>query len=162
MLNLSHRAMGISVDVGKITYLLENCTSVSVTQRLMGKFVINGDSWTTAACEGLERVDKDAEVDFLCLLLMWSKDKPYKDKLVTMVRDLVFDCQFVGSGTKLCSYQLANACTAEAERQAVGWSGWRKCLFLVKMHASVILEGRVPDEKDEGMRLYKVFKEDKV
>ena len=161
MLDLGRPAVE-GFDTSRIHWTLGTFGTIPDLMKGIATVTINADAWTSAEFEDLQRFDKDAEVQSLCLLLHWAKGTPQEAPLLTACADLVFDAQRKGLGSKLASSKMIHLECEESKRHVLASSASRKCLVICDAAQHMVIEGRFPRIKSEGERLEKVFKEDNV
>ena len=113
------------------------CIRDSDIKTTMGTVIVNldqlmGDAWTP---NSLKRAHKDAEVIAVCLVLYYHREAPSEvcDALVLASRDIVLDGRNLGSGCEFETYKFSFAEKEEAQRDVLGMSSRRKCLFLAAL-----------------------------
>ena len=130
-----------TIDFGRLAYLIETADSDWRLKSMMGAITVNiedGEQLT------FRRLNKDAEVDALCLLLFWNNtNSEIKSRLIAIASDLVFLGRRLGQGSNVF-FEIMNA--RENSRQAMAVSAWRKCIFLQEYCDRVIKEEWSTDE----------------
>ena len=116
-----------TLDVGKLGYIIKNAVTDASLKDLMEPITVNIDAGNAS---NYVRVDKDAEVDGLCLLMHWcSDDAQLSERLKAVAADLVFDGRRMGDGTKVFAAKFDLMNQEEKKREVIGVSSWRMCLF---------------------------------
>ena len=96
--------------------------TTSELREQVGSIIVNRDTWVDDTTTGLQRCDKDAEVDALCLLMYWHKDnEEVMLELDKLSADLVFDCRSWGTGSKLCSNKTKQLDLDESKKHWYEW-----------------------------------------
>ena len=128
-LALGTNAVG-TIDAGRIHHLMTTADTLAELKELIGPIVINGDpllpsTESSDLSQPLTRLNKDAEVHALCLLIFWVKTPD----LVKLATDLQFQYVHGGSGSQssTCSLRLINK--EERQRKATHSIYWRRCRF---------------------------------
>ena len=136
-LALGQDAFPQSTDVGKIGRLLADMKLASDIKDLTGTVIVNMDQMSANTWEpnSLKRANKDAEITAVCLTLYYHREAPHDvcDALVLASKDFVLDGRNLGSGVEFETHKLALAEKEEAEREVLGLSSRRKCLFLADL-----------------------------
>ena len=97
MVNLNLAASSVStVDVGRIAFILQNYNTIDVLLGAVGNIKVNCDAWDGAEFKNLNRMNKDAEVQVLCLLAYWLNDLDFNASCA----DLCFEFSSYGVGSK--------------------------------------------------------------
>ena len=149
-LSLADRALS-TLDSGKIGHIIESASTDGHLKALIGTIIVNIDD--SADFSNFKRVNKDAEVDALCLLMLWtSADSQATERMILLASDLVFHGRRLGTGSKLYAAQFGLMNSEEKAREAMGVSAWRKCIFLTEYIDRVIGEGRFHEVKAQGER----------
>ena len=96
---LETNAVG-TIDAGRIHHLLTTADTLAELKELIGPIVINGDlllpsTENSDLNQPLTRLNKDAEVHALCLLIFWTK----MQALVKLATDLLFQYTHGGVGS---------------------------------------------------------------
>ena len=129
-LALQHRAMS-TIDIGKLGYIIENATTDAILREMIKPIVVNIDAGNASH---YVRANKDAEIDGLSLLMLWcSGDEPLSERLKAVAADLVFEARKLGDGSKVFSAQFDLISLEENERNVIGVSTWRMCLFFCRL-----------------------------
>ena len=156
---LDSRAVN-TIDTGMIGYIIEYASTDSFLKKLIGTIIVNID-------EGLHngkayyRVDSDAEVDALCLLMYWTRGcKASEERMISLASDLVFEGRRMGRGSKFFGARLELMNTAEKRRFTWGVSAWRKCIFLCDYLDRITAECQLSTSRSQGERLMKAIGED--
>ncbi len=112
MLDLGNNAVG-TYDTGRMQWLLAEHSSVLALKSGIGSIPINYDQGITAG--SLVRLNKDAEVHALCLLVYWLQSPG----ILVCARDLTFELMHggLGSHARTATLQLINA--DEAKRKVM-------------------------------------------
>ena len=136
-LALGENALPQSIDVGKIGKLLVDMKCASDIKTSLGTVIVNmdqtiGDTWEP---NSLKRAHKDAEVMAVCLTLYYHKDAPMDvcEALVLASRDVVLEGRSLGSGYEFETHKFALNEKEESDRDVLGMSSRRKCLFLADL-----------------------------
>ncbi|CAK0829854.1 unnamed protein product, partial [Prorocentrum cordatum] len=156
MLDLNHNACS-AVDVARIIFMFQEHNDSLAFKRAVGTISINYDT-IVHGFQKLQRLDKDAEVHALMLLLYYTKD----DAIAAECQDLHFEYVRAGTGSKATTYTLSLINAEEKKRQVIGLSAWRRMVFYSDLSAKAAREDRFPESKGEGDRLLKVLQQDGV
>ena len=134
---LGESAFAQSTDVGKINKLLGEMKLASDIKNTLGTVIVNldqlmGDEWKP---NSLKRAHKDAEAIAVCLVLYYHREAPSEvcDALVLASRDIVLEGRNLGSGCEFETHKFSFAEKEEAQRDVLGMSSRRKCLFLADL-----------------------------
>ena len=68
----------MTLDAGKIANMLSEGKTVADLIRSVGTITVNASVWDGEAFTKLQRMNKDAEIQTLCLVLMWSESNQLK------------------------------------------------------------------------------------
>ena len=152
-LQLEVNAVG-TLDAGRIHYLMTAADTTAELRKLIGTIVINGDLLPPAAPDvpdgeggrvvdqplNLSRLNKDAEVHTLCLLIYWTKSQA----LIDLASDLVFEYVHGGIGSKSTTYSLRLINKEEEKRKATHFIYCRRCrpyAFSANVFVDVVIVG---------------------
>ena len=105
-------------DVGRIQWLLSEYSHFPALKRAVGPIVINYDQSKVNADQqwvNLIRLDKDAEVNALCLVIYWTKSPDVLDGAT----DLIFEFMRGGLGSRSQTKALKLINTEESKRKAM-------------------------------------------
>ena len=127
-----------TLDTGKIFHTLTGCTTVGDIVHHVGTVLVNTSGWDGAEFTNLQRLSKDAEIQTLCLVLMWSTSA----QLAEASADLVFEFRDCGLGTFASTYKLKMNDETDKERNVKGMSGWRQCVQWCVLADQMETEGR--------------------
>ena len=94
-----------TLDVARIQWLMTHHADARAFKDAIGLITVN---WDTADANGssLQRLDKDAEIQALCLLIFWTKAQAFIDAAADLVFKYVHGGQ--GSDSKAYSLKLIN------------------------------------------------------
>ena len=153
---LPERAVS-AIDSGRIAYIIESATTPTQLNNLVGSIIVNVDN----DAAGFKRANKDAEVDALCLLMYWHREKEdHTSAFQSIASDLTFHGRRLGTGSKHFAARLELINAEEKSRETLGVSAWRKCIFLTEYSTGVEAEGRFSEVKGAGEKLMKAMAED--
>ena len=111
-LNLDVDAVS-TLDVARIQWMLTQHTHARPFKDAIGLITVNWDT-TDSNCSQGQRLDKDAEIQALCLLIYWTKSKAFID----MAADLVIKYVHAGLGSSSKAYTLRLINKEEDKRKA--------------------------------------------
>ena len=85
--------------------------------------------------EMLQRVERDTDIDMVCLAIWWNKptDQDAGHTMMDMCRDLVFSVERVGQGLALKVERFKRCQDEENQRNVQGKSAWRLALDMKDM-----------------------------
>ena len=135
MLDFGDRVKAMpAMDVGRMRWACEVLDQEHKFSKLLGQIVVRGDFVTTDSFYSLRRVERDADIDVVCLSLYWHRpldtaEHPLKE----MCRDIVFSAQRVGQGLELEIERFKGLMDEEKKRHAMGKSAWRLAVDLQDM-----------------------------
>ena len=146
-----------TLDLGRISHLLDNVTSSACLSDMLGVVKVNIDLCPHDGMQHLVRCHKDAEVVAACLVLYWHKETGCLEAILVALSDLVFDARSMGtlSSFKIEKFKMAEK--EDADREVMGMSSYRKCLFLVDLASDVSAENVFPDVTDEAQKLVRAL-----
>ena len=110
-LNLESDAV-TTLDVARIHWMLTHHAHARAFKDGIGVITVNWDT-VDANCASGQRLDKDAEVQALCLLIFWTKSEVF----AKVAADLVFKYVHAGQGSNSKAYTLKLISTEESERK---------------------------------------------
>ena len=116
-IDLSSSPVG-TYAVGRIQWLLSEYDSFPALKRAIGPIVINFDRSSETDDEQMTkliRLDKDAEVHTLCLLIYWTASPELKDGAA----DLIFEFVHGGLGSQSQTESLKLINKEESKRKAI-------------------------------------------
>ena len=99
-LNLECDAVS-TLDVVRIKWMLTHHADVRAFKKGIGTITVNWDTVDANISSG-QRLDKDAEIQALCLLIFWTKSQAFLD----VAADLVFEYVHAGQGSSSKAYTL--------------------------------------------------------
>ena len=114
-----------TVDAGKIAFILQNYNTLDTFFGAVGNIKINCADWDGAEFKNLIRMNKDAEVQVLCLLAFWLKDAD----LNAPCADICFEFSSYGVASKQSTSMLELIDFDEEERAIQGVNGWRRSVI---------------------------------
>lgn len=155
------------IDTGRIGFILGDLTSVAAVATNLGTIVINSSLWPADTATDLIRASKDAEVAAVCLAYYMIVGKfvsvedlaGTKTQLLEAFNDIPFDARAMGTGTQYKMNKFGMVQREEEERDVIGMSSARKCIFLTDLASDLEKEGS-PGENDVD-KLMNLFKQAK-
>ena len=123
-----------------------------------GPIKINFDLTEQATLTQGRRLNKDAEIQALSLLIYWMES----DAVTAAGSDLIFEYIHGGSGSHAATASLRLINEEESVRKVIGLSGWRRCVFLNDLMTKVVDDKRYPDLKSESEQLIRAMMDDGV
>ena len=135
MLDLSDRVKPMDqLDVGRMWWACEVLDQDRSLRRLLGSIVVRADFKAGPEFLNLKRVERDADIDVLCLSIWWHKPASQgPHPLTDLCRDLVFCAQRVGQGLELEVERFKRMQDEEKLRNVLGKSAWRLALDMQNM-----------------------------
>ena len=110
-LNLESDAIS-TFDVARIQWMLTNHPDARAFKNAIGTITVNWDTVDANVSSG-QRLDKDAEIHALCLLIFWTKHQAFVD----MAADLVFKYVHAGQGSSSKAFTLQLINSEESRRK---------------------------------------------
>ena len=104
MLDLTNRVKPMDqLDVGRMRWACEALDQEQALSKVLPQIVVRVDFLPGEAFHDLQRVERDADLDVVCLSIWWHRpgDEGAQHPLKDMCRDLVFNAQAVGQGLDL-------------------------------------------------------------
>ena len=156
-LNLHSFAIPNTLDLGRVSHLLETTKTAAGLPDMLSVMKVNIDICPHADLTHLVRCHKDAEVVAACLVVFWHKDKGCRQSILVGLSDLAFDARSMGtlSSFKIEKFKIVEK--EDADRDVMGLSAFRKCVFLVDLASDVSTENLFPEITDEAQKLVKAF-----
>ena len=102
-----------TLDVARIQWVLANHTTVHALKGCIGTITVNWDSADELG-KSVQRLDKDAEIQALCLLILWTDGHK---ALLDVAADLVFKYVHAGLGSSKKAYTLRLIDEEEGKRK---------------------------------------------
>ena len=156
-LNLHSFAIPNTMDLGRVSHLLEHTKTTGGLADMLSVMKVNIDICPHGDLTHLVRCHKDAEVVAACLVVYWHKDKGCRQSILVGLSDLAFDARSMGtlSSFKIEKFKIVEK--EDADRDVMGLSAYRKCLFLYDLALDVVVENLFPEITDEAQKLVKAF-----
>lgn len=137
MLDLQDRVKPFPIlDVGRMRWACEALDQEGKIGKVLDQVAVRSQFDASALTFSmLRRVERDADIDVVCLSLYWHKpgidaaEHPLKE----MCRDIVFSAQRVGQGLDLEIERFKRTQDEEKKRRAMGKTAWRVAVDLHDM-----------------------------
>ena len=141
-LNLEINAVN-AIDVARIHWMLSEHTTTRSFKDAIGAIIVNYDTVDASGAQG-QRLDKDAELHALCLLIHRTKtlesSTPLQNAVVQLASDLVIMYVHAGLGSASKGYTLRLINKEESKRKArIASMMWNSFCFLYVPQLSVKL-----------------------
>ena len=133
MLDLTNRVKPMGqLDVGRMRWACEVLDQEQALSKVLPQIVVRADFLPGEAFHDLQRVERDADLDVVCLSIWWHRpdDEGVQHPLNDMCRDSVFNSQRVGQGLDLEVERFKRLQDEEKMRHVMGKSAWRLALDL--------------------------------
>ena len=140
------------LDLGRMRWACEQLTKVHDVNPMLGTVVVSGDLIDVSEFKGFRKVERDTEIDVLCLALFWHKeDDGILQSLAEESRNMVLSAEVCGTGVHLTVERFLRAEQEESKRRVMGQSAYRKSLALKDLvsEAHPIRSGRSDAELAE-------------
>ena len=147
-----------TLDAARIKHMLSNFKTLAEFKTAIGPIKINFDLTEQATLTQGRRLNKDAEIQALSLLIYWMES----DAVTAAGSDLIFEYIHGGSGSHAATASLRLINEEEKGRKVEGLSGWRRCVFLNDLMTKVVDDKRYPDLKSESEQLIRAMMDDGV
>ena len=154
-LNLHAFAIPGTLDLGRIRHALDNVKEAECLSDMLSVMQVNMDLCTHNDMQHLVRCHKDAEVVAACLVLYWHKDTKCLDEILMALSDLVFNARSMGTLSNFAIEKFKIVEKEDGDREVMGMSSYRKCLFVVDIAGEINAEKAFPDTGDEAQKLVK-------
>ena len=145
-----------TLGTARIRHVLTSSETLAELKTSLGQISINAD--VSDISKNVRRLDKDAEVQALCLLIYWMRDRT----VASAAADLVFVYVHGGRASHHTTSSMKLIDAEEGSREVIGLSGWRRCIMFNDLLVGIDGEGRFSDVKHDGERLLKAMTADGV
>ena len=124
------------LDLGRMRWAAQVLDQDRTIRRLCEQVVVKMEALPDGSTfEKLQRVERDADIDMVCLALWWNRlaDENAVHPMKDMCRDVVFCAQKVGQGLDLEIERFKRWQDEENKRNVMGKSAWRLALDMKDM-----------------------------
>ena len=137
MLDLDHRLQTVdSMDFARMRWTLEHIVEKQSVNKMLGKVVVRAESVPSAGgFQNLRRVERDADIDAVVLVIYWNKpqDANAVHPWMSELRDLMFSAEPVGSGVEVAVDRFFRYEEEEKKRDFMGLSALRRAQELERL-----------------------------
>ena len=147
-----------TLDAARVKHMLTEFDTLAAFKKAIGSITINFDLSDQTTLKQGRRLNKDAEIHALSLLIYWMKNPD----VTAAGSDLIFEYTHGGVGSHAATAALRLINEEETVRTVRGMSGWRRCVFLNDLMTKVVCDNRYPDLKTDGEQLIRAMMDDGV